>query len=157
MKAVVFTASVVDSEMPKQGPAAGKAEQRKEQFAQEVRRIGVQPKPANAQWKPGDAPGQAATRAVQTLAKAGTLGIIGVYPQTDRFFPIATAMNKNLTINMGNCNHRTYIPKSLEMVEGGTVDATAVLSQVEPMSDVIAACKEFDLRRPGWIKVELKP
>ncbi len=43
------------------------------------------------------------------------------------------------------------------MVEGGSVDPTAVLSLIEPMSDVIAAYKEFDLRRPGWIKVELKP
>jgi threonine dehydrogenase-like Zn-dependent dehydrogenase len=147
----------VDSEMPKQGPAAEKAAQQKEQFAQEVQQIGAQSKPEGAQWKPGDAPSQAATWAVKTLAKAGTLGIIGVYPQTDRFFPIGTAMNKNLTINMGNCNHRTYIPKLLEMVEGGTVEPTAVLSHIEPMMDVIAAYKEFDLRRPGWIKVELKP
>ena len=109
------------------------------------------------QWKPGDAPSQALSWAVETLAKAGTLGIIGVYPQTDRFFPIGAAMNKNLTINMGNCNHRTYIPKLLDMVDGGTVDPTQVLSHVEPMSDVIEAYKQFDLRRPGWIKVELKP
>lgn len=46
-------------------------------------------------------------------------------------------MNKNLTINMGDCNHRTYMPKLLEMVDGGMVDPTAVLSHVEPMPDVI--------------------
>jgi threonine dehydrogenase-like Zn-dependent dehydrogenase len=90
------------------------------------------------------------------LAKAGTLGVIGVYPPTDRFFPLGAAMNKNLTINLGNCNHRTYIPRLLEMVQGGSVDPTTVLSHVQPMSDVIAAYREFDLRHPGWIKVELK-
>jgi threonine dehydrogenase-like Zn-dependent dehydrogenase len=147
----------IDSEMPKAGPAADEAGRKGGQHAQEVQQIAKGAKPQGAQWKPGDAPSQAITWAVQTLAKAGTLGVIGVYPQTDRFFPIGAAMNKNLTINLGNCNHRTYIPKLVEMVESGTVDPTAVLSHVKPMSDVIAAYKEFDLRRPGWIKVELKP
>ncbi|WP_328702790.1 zinc-binding dehydrogenase [Belnapia mucosa] len=147
----------VDSERPKQDPAAEKAGQQAQQFAQEVQQIVPDAKPQGRQWKPGDAPSLALTWAVETLAKAGTLGIIGVYPPTDRFFPIGMAMNKNLSINMGNCNHRTSIPKLVEMVEGGTVDPTAVLSHVEPMSDVIAAYKEFDLRNPGWIKVELKP
>jgi threonine dehydrogenase-like Zn-dependent dehydrogenase len=150
----------VDSEMPKSGPAADEAGKKGGQFVQEVEQVTggtTRVKEPGTQWKPGDAPSQAVTWAVQTLAKAGTLGIIGVYPQTDHFFPLGAAMNKNLTVNMGNCNHRTYIPKLLDMVEGGTVDPTAVLSHVEPMSDVIAAYKEFDLRRPGWIKVELKP
>jgi threonine dehydrogenase-like Zn-dependent dehydrogenase len=147
----------VDSEMPKEGPAAEQAKKMAEQFRQEVKTIAPDAKPQGGQWQPGDAPSQALTWAVETLAKAGTLGIIGVYPQTDRFFPIGAAMNKNLTVNMGNCNHRTYIPKLLEMVDGGTVDPTQVLSHVEPMSDVIEAYKQFDLRRPGWIKVELRP
>ena len=94
---------------------------------------------------------------METLAKAGTLGIIGVYPPTNRFFPIGAAMNRNLSVKMGNCNHRTYIPKLVEMVEGGSVDPSAVLSQIAPMSDVIEAYRQFDLRRPCWIKVELKP
>lgn len=150
----------VDSERPKSGPAAEEARQNSGPFAQEVEQVTrgqAGPKEPGAPWKPGDAPSQAVTWAVKTLAKAGTLGIIGVYPQTDHFFPIGAAMNKNLTVRMGNCNHRTYIPKLLEMVEAGTVDPRAVLSHIEPMTDVIAAYREFDLRRPGWIKVELKP
>jgi len=151
----------VDSEMPKEGPAAGEAGRKGGQFQQEVQDIAKEAKPQKTprgeQWKPGDAPSLAITWAVETLAKAGTLGVIGVYPKTDRFFPLGTAMNKNLTINMGNCNHRTYIPQLIEMVQAGKVDPAKVLTQIEPMSDVIAAYKEFDLRRPGWIKVELRP
>lgn len=147
----------VDSEMPKEGPAAEQAKRMAEQFQQEARSVAPDAKPQGEQWKPGDAPSQALTWAVETLAKAGTLGISGVYPQADRFFPIGAAMKKNLTVNMGNANHRTYIPKLLEMVDGGTVDPTTALSHVEPMSDVIEAYKQFDLRRPGWIKAELKP
>jgi threonine dehydrogenase-like Zn-dependent dehydrogenase len=43
------------------------------------------------------------------------------------------------------------------MVEPGVVDPAQLLSQVEPMADVIEARSQFDLRRPGWIKVELRP
>ena len=94
---------------------------------------------------------------MQSVCKAGTIGIIGVYPQTARSFPIGQAMNRNLTINMGNCNHRKYIPRLVDLVRSGTVDPVTVLTQVAPMSDVISAYKQFDQRAPGWTKVELMP
>jgi threonine dehydrogenase-like Zn-dependent dehydrogenase len=147
----------VDSERPKSGPAARSTEKEIGQFAQEVGKIAPGAKPDGNQWKPGDAPSLVSTWAVKTLAKAGTLGIIGVYPPGDQFFPIGAAMNKNLSINMGNCNHRTYIPKLIAKVASGTTDPAVVLSKIEPMHDAIEAYKQFDLRRPGWIKVELKP
>ena len=95
--------------------------------------------------------------AVKSLAKAGTLSIIGVYPQAAKVFPIGAAMNKNLTINMGNCNHRKYVPKLVRMVKAGLVDPQLILTQVEPVMDAIEAYKAFDKRQAGWIKVELKP
>ncbi len=66
-------------------------------------------------------------------------------------------MNKNLTINMGNCNHRKYIPMLVDLVRNGTVDPTKVLTQVEPIMSAIDAYKAFDRRQPGWVKVELVP
>ncbi|MDH1263498.1 glutathione-dependent formaldehyde dehydrogenase [Pseudomonas sp. GD03944] len=108
-------------------------------------------------WQPGDAPAQALQWAVESLAKAGTLGIIGVYPQEARQFPIGLAMNKNLTLNMGNCNHRRYIPRLIEMIQAGRIDPAKILTQVKPMNDAIAAFEAFDRRDSGWIKVELRP
>ncbi|UAW97745.1 glutathione-dependent formaldehyde dehydrogenase [Halopseudomonas nanhaiensis] len=108
-------------------------------------------------WQPGDAPSQALEWAVEALAKAGTLSIIGVYSADSKTFPIGAAMNKNLTINMGNCHHRKYIPKLIELVVSGRIDPTRVLTQVKPMSGVIEAFEAFDRRDTGWIKVELKP
>jgi threonine dehydrogenase-like Zn-dependent dehydrogenase len=94
---------------------------------------------------------------VQSLAKAGTLSIIGVYPPSHQFFPVGMAMNKNLTINMGNCNHRKYIPKLVEMVRTGAINPKKILTQVEPMVSAIDAYKAFDRRQAGWMKVELVP
>ncbi len=71
---------------------------------------------------PGDAPSQVLVRAVAALAKAGRLSVISVYPQAAQFFPIGTAMNKNLTVNMGNCPHRKYILMLVDLVRNGTID-----------------------------------
>ena len=113
--------------------------------------------PDGGNWVPGDAPSQALEWAVEALAKAGTLSIVGVYPPNDTVFPIGAAMNKNLTIRMGNCNHRAYIPRLLEYVRGGAIDPVRILSKAEPISDVIEAYRQFDKRQPGWLKVIVRP
>jgi threonine dehydrogenase-like Zn-dependent dehydrogenase len=153
----VIDAVGVDAECPHHGPAAKQAEQQKGDFQQEVQKIAPVQHPDGDNWVPGQAPSQAQEWAVQALAKAGTLSIIGVYPPSDNFFPIGVAMNKNLTIRMGNCNHRKYIPDLIELVRTGAFDPTAIITQRGGMESVIDAYKEFDLRRPGWLKVELIP
>ncbi|MBD1855889.1 MULTISPECIES: zinc-dependent alcohol dehydrogenase [Leptolyngbya] len=147
----------VDAVAPHSGAAAQKAQAQMQQFQQQVHEIAPQINPQNGNWHPGNAPSQALEWAVQALAKAGTLSIIGVYPLTHKFFPIGMAMNKNLTIKMGNCNHRKYIPKLIDMVQSGMVTPTQILSQIEPMTSVLDAYKSFDQRKPGWVKVELVP
>lgn len=109
------------------------------------------------QWQPGDEPSQALEWAVQGLAKAGTLSIIGVYPAGFDRFPIGAAMNKNLRMNMGNCHHRKYIPKLIEMTLAGRVDPSKVLTQHEPLKDAVSAFMKFDQHATGWIKVALEP
>lgn len=145
----------VDAERPHRGPAAKGVEEKK--FERQVQQVAPEAHPHGQTWKPGDAPSQAFEWEVQALAKAGTLSIVGVYPQTVDFFPIGAAMMKNLTINMGNCNHRKYIPDLVELVETGTIDPVNVLTHVEPLTSVMNAYEAFDNRRAGWIKVEIVP
>lgn len=147
----------VDAVRPHAGPAADKAEQQAEQFEQEVSEVAPETNPQGELWQPGDAPSQVLAWAVEAVAKAGTIGIIGVYPPTMQHFPIGQAMNKNLTLKMGNCNHRRYIPTLVDLVEAGAVTPTRILTQREPLTDVIAAYEAFDTRQPGWVKVELIP
>jgi threonine dehydrogenase-like Zn-dependent dehydrogenase len=123
----------------------------------ELATVAPETNPEGGNWQPGNAPTQALEWAVQAVCKAGTIGIIGVYPQTVRTFPIGQAMMRNLTINMGNCNHRKYIPHLVDLVQGGAVDPLGILTQLYPMTDVISAYKQFDRRAPGWMKVELRP
>jgi threonine dehydrogenase-like Zn-dependent dehydrogenase len=66
-------------------------------------------------------------------------------------------MNKNLTVKMGNCPHRAYIPHLVDLVAAGIVNPAMVLTQREPLESAIDAYKAFDRRKSGWVKVELTP
>jgi len=101
--------------------------------------------------------GISASRVAYALAKAGTLSVIGVYPEAARSFPIGIAMNKNLTLRAGNCHHRKYIPRLVDLVRGGTVDPLKVLTQRAPLTSAIEAYKTFADHQPGWVKVALEP
>ncbi len=74
-------------------------------FEAERDQVAPERNPQGENWIAGDAPSQALRWAVEAVAKAGTISIIGVYPPQMESFPIGAAMNKNLTIKMGNCNH----------------------------------------------------
>jgi threonine dehydrogenase-like Zn-dependent dehydrogenase len=147
----------VDAEHAHHGPAAATAREQLQKFEQEVKAVAPEQHPRDGSWKPGDGPSQALRWAVDALAKAGTLAIIGVYPPAADAFPIGAAMLKNLTINSGNCNHRRYAPHLLELVRTGAIDPAEVLTEVAPMRNAIEAYEAFDRREAGWIKVELHP
>jgi threonine dehydrogenase-like Zn-dependent dehydrogenase len=137
-------------------PHSDRTETPREQFAAEVDEVAPR-HGENGRFTPGGAPSMALRWAVRSLAKAGTLGIIGVYPPQAHAFPIGEAMNKNLTIKAGNCNHRRYVPKLVDLVRSGTVDPQKVITQLEGVRTAVEAYEAFDDRRPGWLKVELEP
>lgn len=147
----------VDAERPHSGPAAKAAKKEAGEFDEEQQKIAPKQNPDGELWQPGDAPSQVLNWAVEALAKAGTLSIIGVYPKLAKTFPIGAAMNKNLTLQMGNCPHRRYIPMILPLVQSGTFDPARILTQNAPLASAIDAYKHFDLREQGWIKVMLDP
>ena len=145
----------IDAEHPHKGP--GHDRKKDKEFAEERHKVVEKENPDGKNWKAGSGPSQVLEWAIEALAKAGTLSIIGVYPATMKTFPIGNAIEKNLTIRMGNCNHRKYAPKLIALIRAGFFDPTAVLTKVEPLMSAIDAYKAFDLRQPGWMKVELKP
>ncbi|HZQ23368.1 MAG TPA: hypothetical protein VFA89_11270 [Terriglobales bacterium] len=74
-----------------------------------------------------------------------------------KHFPIGDAMNKNLKVNMGNCNHRAYIPKLVDLVRMNAIRPSRLLTQQGPLTDVIDPHKNFDKREAAWVKVTLEP
>lgn len=151
----VIDAVGVDAERARGGPAANDSQA--PAFDAEVNTVAPEHVAGGSAWKPGSGPTQVLQWATKAVAKAGTIGIIGVYPPSLEKFPIGEAMNRNLAIRMGNCNHRSIIPHLIELVRSGAIDPSAVLTQREPIMNAIDAYKAFDAREPGWIKVKLEP
>ncbi len=153
----VVDAVGVDAQRPKSGPAAEAAQQQAETFEQERSQVAPEQSPKGDTWVPGDAPSQSLQWAVQAVAKAGSIGVIGVYPPQMTSFPTGEAMNKNLSVKMGNCNHRRYLPRLLDLVRTGAIDPSTVLTQVTDVPGVLDAYATFDRRESGWTKVVLDP
>lgn len=147
----------VDASRAHAGPAAKESQKHAADFERDRSSVAPKTNPDGANWLPGDAPSQVLFWSVDALAKAGTLSIIGVYPDTALTFPIGKAMNKSLTVKMGNCNHRRFVPELIEMVRAGRVDPSAILTHTGPLVSAIDAYKAFDRRETGWTKVRLTP
>lgn len=128
-----------------------------ENYAQETEEVAPVRNPEGDLWRPGGAPSQSLRWATESLAKAGTLAIVGVYPPSDTVFPIGLAMNRNLTLRMGNCNHRKYLPGLIELVRSGAIDPTEFITQQKPLDSVLDAYEQFDTRQPGWLKATVTP
>lgn len=152
----VIDAVGVDAMRATHGPAAADRDAARA-FDAEVDAIAPHRKPDGRNWVPGDGPSQVLQWAVRAVAKGGTVAVIGVYPPAARVFPVGDAMNRNLTIKMGNCNHRTVTPPLVELVRSGAFDPLSVLTRCEPLTNAIDAYRAFDTREPGWMKVKLTP
>jgi threonine dehydrogenase-like Zn-dependent dehydrogenase len=146
----VIDAVGVDADRAHDGPAA---DGETERF--DWQRLAVAPEvnPSAGNWEPGDGPGQVLEWATQAVAKAGTISVVGVYPPQMTSFPIGLAMNKNVTVKMGNCNHRRYLPELIDVVASGRMSLSANVTQQETFETIIDAYQAFDRRQPGWIKV----
>jgi threonine dehydrogenase-like Zn-dependent dehydrogenase len=153
----VIEAVGIDAEPPRKGPALKEVSKDMKEYQRELKEVAPKTHPRGSNWKPGEAPSLALRWSVEALAKAGTLSIIGVYPETANVFPIGEATSKNLTVKMGNCPHRKYIPTLINYIESRAVHPERLVTNITPLESVIDAYKAFDLRQPGWVKVEVVP
>lgn len=151
----VIDAVGVDAQRPESGPPADALPVPGETFDAERQLAASRSAPDGEVWVPGDAPSLALRWATRCAAKAGTIGIIGVYPPNFDRFPLGELTNRNLTVQAGNCNHRRYIPRLLGMVASGALDPTEFITQETTPHHVLDAYRRFDVREQGWIKTVL--
>jgi threonine dehydrogenase-like Zn-dependent dehydrogenase len=95
--------------------------------------------------------------AIDAVRKGGTVSIIGVYGPPWNLVPIGTAMNKGLIFRMGQCHVRRYMPKLLERIAAGQLDARAVISHRFPLDQAPEAYRMFADKLDGCIKCVLVP
>lgn len=148
----VIEAVGVDAQRPKGGPAADELPVDENTFDSERHRAAPEGNTNGGKWLVGDAPSLAGRWAVEAVAKAGSIGVLGVYPPTFDAFPIGMVTNRNLTVQGGNCNHRRYVPRLLQQVARGDIDPTRFITQHAEPTSVIEAYETFDRREDGWLK-----
>lgn len=95
--------------------------------------------------------------AIDAVRPGGTVVIIGVYGPPWNLIPIGTAMNKGLTMRMGQCNVKRYMPHLLEHIQKGRLDAKGLISHRFALEDAPLAYRIFEQRVEGCIKCVLIP
>lgn len=131
--------------------------EKQKRFEAEKKAVYPEPDKASREWWMGGAPSQAMEWAVQSVAKAGSVSIIGVYPPQMKSFPFGEVMAKNLTVRTGNCNHRRYLPHLIELVRSGVMRPEQFFTQRQSVAGAIEAYHRFDQHEAGWLKVKLEP
>lgn len=148
----VIEAVGVDAQQPRRGPAVESLPVSVDDFDAERAQAAPDADPDGRSWLPGDAPSMALRWAARAVAKAGSIGVIGVYPPTFDAFPVGEMTNRNLTVQGGNCNHRRYVPGLLSLVARGGLDPTAFITQHATPATAVDAYRCFDSRGDGWLK-----
>ena len=96
--------------------------------------------------------------AIHTVRPGGTVSIIGVYgPPFNHFFPIGWALNRNVTLRMGQCNVLNYLDDLLARTQAGEIDPAFVVTHELPLDQAPRGYEIFERKLDGAIKVLLTP
>ncbi len=96
-------------------------------------------------------------QAIMCCRKQGTISVPGVYVGAIDKLPFGAAMNKGLTIKMGQTHVQRYLQPLLEKIEAGEIDPSFVITHRRPLEDAPELYKTFRDKEDGCIKVVLKP
>ena len=88
---------------------------------------------------------------------AGTLSIPGVYGGLMDKIPFGAAMNKGLTIRMGQTHVNRWTDDLLRRIEDGEIDPSFVITHRMNLNDAPEMYETFRDKKDGCIKVVLKP
>ncbi|MDB6151754.1 MAG: fdhA 2 [Chthoniobacteraceae bacterium] len=96
-------------------------------------------------------------QAIMCCRKAGTVSIPGVYVGLLDKIPMGAAMNKGLTLKMGQTHVQRYLQPLLNKIESGEIDPSFVITHRIPLEEAPGAYKTFRDKKDGCIKVVLNP
>lgn len=95
--------------------------------------------------------------AINSVRKAGTVSIVGVYGPTFNAVPIGNALNKGLTLRMNQASVKRHLPRLIEHIQAGRVDPKQVITHRVPLEEVADAYEIFSRKLDNCIKTVLVP
>lgn len=95
--------------------------------------------------------------AVDAVRKFGTIMLVGLYGLNYNVFPLGEMYERNVTLKMGIAPAKHYIPALYEMMIGGKLDPSDIITHRLPLTDAEKGYRLFNEKEDGCIKVILKP
>ena len=96
-------------------------------------------------------------QAIHCCRKGGVVSIPGVYGGFVDKMPMGAAVNKGLTLKMGQTHVHKYLPKLLRHIENGDIDPSFVITHTVAIDEAPHMYETFRAKKDGCIKVVLKP
>jgi threonine dehydrogenase-like Zn-dependent dehydrogenase len=99
----------------------------------------------------------AVREAILACRKGGTVSIVGVFAGFVDKFPLGAAMNKALTLRMGQMHAQRYIPMLLQRLAAGEISTGHLATHPLPLADGAAAYQLFETKDDGCVRAVLHP
>lgn len=96
-------------------------------------------------------------QAITCCRNGGTVSIVGVYGGLLDKVPMGSAVNRGLTMRMGQTPVQRYLRPLLERIENGEIDPSFLITHRLALSDGPDAYKTFRDKQDGCIKVVMTP
>ncbi|MEJ7623607.1 MAG: zinc-dependent alcohol dehydrogenase [Pyrinomonadaceae bacterium] len=96
-------------------------------------------------------------QAIMACRKGGTISVPGVYVGLVDHLPFGAAMNKGLTIKMGQTHVQKYMPMLFDLIEKGEIDPSFIITHKMALADAPHGYDIFNNKEDECIKVVLKP
>ncbi len=96
-------------------------------------------------------------QAIQACRKGGTVSIVGVFGGWVDKFPLGAAMNKGLTLRMGQQHAQRYIPIVLERMSAGDIDPGYLATHPMPLEDGPRGYRLFKHKEDGCLRAVFHP
>jgi threonine dehydrogenase-like Zn-dependent dehydrogenase len=96
-------------------------------------------------------------QAIMSCRPGGTISIVGVYVGFPDKIPFGAAMNKGLSIHMGQCHVKKYNDLLLDKIVREEIDPSFVITHTPNLDEAPEMYKTFRDKKDGCIKVVLKP
>jgi threonine dehydrogenase-like Zn-dependent dehydrogenase len=95
--------------------------------------------------------------AINSVRKAGTVSIVGVYGPTFNLVPIGNVVNKGLTIRANQCAVKRHLPRLFEHVLAGRIKPSEIITHRFSLEETPEAYRIFTSKLDNCIKPVLLP
>ncbi len=101
--------------------------------------------------------GTSLRQAIRACRKGGVVSVLGVYGGFLDGFPLGAAMNKGLTLRLGQQHGHRYIPMLLERMAAGEIRTGHLTTHPLPLDEAVKGYQLFKDKHDGCVRAVFHP